>query len=68
MIDPFSFANVTNCSTCSRVGAWPVGLFGEQNKIISDLEVFAKKNVRFMQTFRALNVPINPVLSSKTPA
>lgn len=42
MIDPFSLANSTSCSNCSLDAAWPVGLFGEQKKMTSVLEVFDK--------------------------
>jgi hypothetical protein len=35
MIDPFFLAKVTSSLSCLRVAAAPVGLFGEQKKMIS---------------------------------
>lgn len=34
-MDPFFLANATSCSSCWRVAAAPVGLLGEQKKMMS---------------------------------
>ena len=35
MMDPFFLAKATSSVSCSRVAAAPVGLFGEQKKMMS---------------------------------
>jgi hypothetical protein len=37
MMAPVRLANATSCVSCSRVAALPVGLLGEQKKMMSAL-------------------------------
>eukprot|EP00964_Phaeocystis_antarctica_P026251 scaffold14780_cov72-Phaeocystis_antarctica.AAC.6 len=42
MIEPRSLAHATSCSSCSRVAAAPVGLFGEQKYTTSARSAFSR--------------------------
>lgn len=49
MIDPFLRAVSTKCFSCSLVAAAPVGLFGEQKKMMSDFSAY--RTHRFSSVF-----------------